>query len=278
MAATGNDSSQTQQRTRSGADLVTLMVAALAAVVAAVVTSKLWQNGTLISTAMTPVIVALVKEYVQRPVEKVGELARAPIVAVRSGSTTAMPVGARRRSAPPEAERHGRIIDAPREPDPQEYEPLETRLPPGEDPYDTPYRVYRQKPSAPGRGRPWWKVGLVTGLAAFLVAVVVITVPELVGGGSVAGAGKTTLFSHKKSSASKDQSKDTTTSTTKSDSNGTSTPSSNGQQQQSTTTTPSSATPQSTTPQSTTPQSTTPSAAPQQSTTPAPSSGGGSSP
>src|SRR4051812_5905996 len=45
---------------RSGVDLSTLIVAALAAAIAAMVTSRLWHAGTLFSTAMTPVIVSLV--------------------------------------------------------------------------------------------------------------------------------------------------------------------------------------------------------------------------
>ncbi len=238
----GTESSQTEQRTRGSVDTSTLFVAAAASVIAAVVTSKLWASGTLVSTAMTPVIVSLLKEYLQRPVEKIGAVAKAPIVAVRSGSTTQMPVLARRGPAPPpEAERRGRLLDGPDAPDDEDYERLDTLMPPGEGVVsERPYQVYRKRPERTSR-LDWWRVGLATGLTAFIVAAAVITLPEVVGGKSVAGSGKTTLFSHhkKKSSSSSDQTTTSTTSTTK-DQNTTSTPSSSSDQ--STTTTPQSTT------------------------------------
>lgn len=186
--ASGTDIETEHARRRGDLDIATLIVAALASVIAAVVTSKLWSSGTLISTAMTPVIVALVKEYAQRPVRKIGAVAKAPLVSVRTQPYRA---AAPRTTVPPEVERRGRVLEADR-PDPDEFEPLHTVVPPGEEATtDAPYRVYRRRPR-----RRWWVVGLVTGVVAFLVAVVVITVPELVGGGSVAGTGRTTLFSH----------------------------------------------------------------------------------
>src|SRR3954451_951682 len=184
------DTHQDRTRTRGDLDLATLIVAALASVIAAFVTSKLWASGTLFSTAVTPVIVALVKEYAQRPVRALGSAAKASIVAVKEVGPLGSPVR-ERATVPAEAERRGRGIVADG-PDPDEYERLETLVPPGEEPAtDAPYRVYRKK----SRGRRWWVVGLVTGLVAFIVAAAIITVPELVGGGSVAGTGRTTLFS-----------------------------------------------------------------------------------
>ena len=56
---------------RSGnVDLITLVITAIASAVAAYVTSQLWADGTLIAAALTPVIVALVKEALARPVDK----------------------------------------------------------------------------------------------------------------------------------------------------------------------------------------------------------------
>ncbi len=54
----------------SDIDLATLAIAAAAGAVAAYVTSEVWARGTLISAALTPVIVALVKEALNRPVER----------------------------------------------------------------------------------------------------------------------------------------------------------------------------------------------------------------
>jgi len=58
----------------SNVDLLTLAIAAAASAVAAYVTSLVWPDGTLISAAMTPVIVALVKEGLARPAERIGTL------------------------------------------------------------------------------------------------------------------------------------------------------------------------------------------------------------
>ncbi len=46
-----------------------------------------------------------------------------------------------------------------------------------------------------GRRRVSWKIALLTGLAAFAIAAVVLTVSELAIGGSVGGDGRTSLFS-----------------------------------------------------------------------------------
>src|SRR3954470_19521771 len=57
--------------------LQTLVVAAGASAVAAIVVSHLWKNGTVIAAAMTPVIVAITKEMLARPMES--ELGRKPV-------------------------------------------------------------------------------------------------------------------------------------------------------------------------------------------------------
>src|SRR3954449_11185900 len=180
---------------RSGVDLTTLVVAALAAAIAALVTSRLWHGGTLFSTAMTPVIVALVKEYLDRPVRKVGQVARAPLQTVREPNafrTVSVPAGGRGSDRPA----------ATAEPlEPADEAPWTS--PPDEDgAAETPYRVYRRRPSV----RAWWKVGLITGIVAFVVAAAALTLPELVGGTSVTGSGRTTLFHGTSSSSLGEQS------------------------------------------------------------------------
>src|SRR3954464_3324876 len=141
---------------RSGVDLTTLVVAALAAAIAALVTSRLWHGGTLFSTAMTPVIVALVKEYLDRPVRKVGQVARAPLQTVRQPNafrTVSVPAGGRAAHRPAATG----AAPGPRGAAPDRPEPAagaQWPSPPDEDGApETPYRVYRRRPSV----RAWWK-------------------------------------------------------------------------------------------------------------------------
>ena len=56
--------------------LRTLAIAAIASGIAAIVTSTFWKNGTFVTAALTPVIVAFVKEGLQRPIES--DLVRRP--------------------------------------------------------------------------------------------------------------------------------------------------------------------------------------------------------
>src|SRR5438093_9581752 len=52
----------------------TLIIAALASAAAALVTSRLWREGTIISAAMSPVIVAIVSDLLHRPAQKVTDI------------------------------------------------------------------------------------------------------------------------------------------------------------------------------------------------------------
>jgi hypothetical protein len=58
-----------------GLSLQTLLISATAAVAAATVVPLFWQRGTVIATAMTPVIVALVSEGLRKPVHHVSTVA-----------------------------------------------------------------------------------------------------------------------------------------------------------------------------------------------------------
>jgi hypothetical protein len=160
-----------------GIDLPTLVVTALASAAAAYVTSIIWSPGTLAAAAFTPVIVALLKEALSKPVEVV---------------TRAVPVRGVVRSAPAPGQ-----AEQPRE-TPEE---IEARI--------------AQLGEAPGASRApvlRWKAAIITGLLGFLVAAVIITVPELASGNSLFGGERdTTFFSkqHRSSGAT-----DTTTTTT----------------------------------------------------------------
>jgi hypothetical protein len=148
-------------RGASGFHLGTLIVAAISAVVAATVVSRIWQPGTVMATAMTPVLVTLVKEALERPARRVSSLA---------GRATPVPVEPERRPEP---------IGSP------------PAVVVTDDAGLTPMRVYRPA----RRVRRRWKLAIATGLLAFLIAVAAMTLPELVAGRSVVSASHdTTIF------------------------------------------------------------------------------------
>ena len=52
-----------------GLNIQTLLISAVGAVAAATIVPLFWAKGTIIATAMTPVVVALVSEALRRPAE-----------------------------------------------------------------------------------------------------------------------------------------------------------------------------------------------------------------
>jgi hypothetical protein len=167
-------SSRNDEREERRINLRTLVIASAASATAAVVTSQLWFAGTWIAAALTPVMVALVSELLHRPTERIADRFTANRAALRD-------------------------VPPPRDPEPhpvREAEPP-TKALPGE-PGAAPVRVYRS--SAPPRQarRRRIALGVVfgTGALALLIAVVALTVPELVAGGAIGRSnGKTTFFS-----------------------------------------------------------------------------------
>jgi hypothetical protein len=155
---------------RSGFNPVTLAIAAVSAVAAAIVVSKIWSGGTLMATAMTPVIVAVVKEMLERPAQKI------PVTVSRLSSV-----------------RHD-------DPDALVVEEVE----PGE-----PSEVSVYSP----RGHKW-KLAALTGLLAAVVAIAVLTLPELVAGHSIFGSDhRTTIFRGHSSKTKTTTTQDTQTET-----------------------------------------------------------------
>jgi len=152
----------------SGISLQTLVISSSAAVAAAVIIPTFWEQGTLVATAMTPIIVALVSEALRRPAEKI------TAVTPKVASMRARPVTA--------------------EPEPEPFDPLpptERDLAPSarpDDPYGLRTRGLRPKPHH-------WRIALATGLAAFAIAAVGLTASELVlGGPATRETGRTTFF------------------------------------------------------------------------------------
>src|SRR3954451_21090350 len=126
-----------------GLSLQTLVLAAASSAAAAIIVSHVWKNGTVLAAAMTPVIVAVVKELLAKPMES--ELVRKPVQQVsrvasssrrRVGGSVSVRTGG---AAPPSA-------DPPLSDDP--------RPDAGAPPYAEPptRRDPRSRPSDPGAG------------------------------------------------------------------------------------------------------------------------------
>jgi hypothetical protein len=149
---------------RSSVNPLTLLIAAVSSAAAAYITSKIWQSGTLIATAMTPVIVALVREALEKPVDRVTTLG-AQIAPTRTRASASSPTSSTGLGDPT-------VVQSP---DP--------------DPTHGPMTVHRTG----GRlSRRWVRVGIVTGLLAFVIAAVVYTVPELIAGQSAGNGDRAT--------------------------------------------------------------------------------------
>src|SRR3954452_15968684 len=157
------------------------MVAAVASAVAALVTSHFWKNGTVFTAAMTPVIVSVVKEALQRPIQS---------DVVRRSATSARRVvagGAAVRTQ--EARRHSPTVGTvPTPPPPPSHgaNGADGDVTQGDVLLTHPRRTYGGRGrggGSPLRGRSL-KIAIVTGLLAFAIAAAVLTVPELVFGGA----------------------------------------------------------------------------------------------
>src|SRR3954468_12544271 len=201
--------------------LQTLVLAAASSAAAAIIVSHVWKNGTVIAAAMTPVIVAILKELLARPMES--ELVRKPVqqvsrVASSSRRRVASGAGVRTQGAAPPSDH------APLEPPQTEPPPTEPRgsrdaagrtspagFPPtAADGGMTPIRTYGRPP----RRRLHLKIAVITGLVAFLIAAAALTLPELLFGGAISSHHSTTLFgggSSSKSDKKKEDGKQKTT-------------------------------------------------------------------
>jgi uncharacterized membrane protein YvlD (DUF360 family) len=258
---------------REGLSLTTLVIAAVASGIAAVVVSHVWKGGTVLAAAMTPVIVSIVKEALRRPIES---------DIVRRSASKVTDVATIRKASGSGYSREETGVQTAERPSHPAYTapPREGTARSGEVVVAGPRRTYGGASNGNGRlsgggagdwrerlrGRPL-KIAIVTGLLAFVVAAVVITVPELVFGGAVSSGHSTTLFGGKSSSSSSDSnSKDKSNS----DSNGDSQSNDNSSTSTQQSTTPSA------TPTQTEPAPTQTQTQPPATQTPAPSGGSGS--
>jgi hypothetical protein len=230
------------------------VIAAAASATAAIVISHIWKGGTVIAAAMTPVIVAIVKEMLAKPLES--ELVKKPVAKLASGSRAVVGTAAGARAGRSQSEQRGHgdpLMDGDSHEPPTRPRGAQT------DPGLSPIRTYG---GATPRRRPriHLKVALITGIVAFAIAAAALTLPELIFGGAISSGHSTTLFggggSSTKNSKNTGNSKNQSTTSTQ--------PS---QSQRTTPATPppttGTKTPTTTTPQQTTPQQQTP---PQQTT------------
>jgi hypothetical protein len=170
----------------SGLSLTTLLLASASAAAAALIVPTIWERGTVVASAITPIIVSLVSEALRRPVEKVssvsvwrrsasGTMVREPAAGVASGGV-------------------GNGSERPRE---EPFDPLAAARAggpeAGQDPFglrEIEYPRSRQR----SHRRPL-AIALVTGLLAFGIAAVVVTASELtIFGDSVSRDHRTTFF------------------------------------------------------------------------------------
>jgi hypothetical protein len=169
------------EKKQSSISTQTLLISALASAAAAVIVPLIWERGTLVATALTPVVVALVSEGLRRPAEAI---------------SSAAPKVTRRTSGTPVHSPHSADRFDPLPPEERAAEPPQRE--------DDPFGLYERRRPA----RRHWRLALATGAAAFAIAVVAVTASELVfGGPATARDGRTTFFS------SRDSAEDTATPT-----------------------------------------------------------------
>ena len=163
-------------------NLRTLVIASAASATAALVTSRLWIAGTWLAAALTPVLVTLVSELLNRPTERLARTLTSDSPALPDPEAPARRVAERLRADAPVPD-----PDAPR---------------PGAPRPDAPVRIYRTEPARPraARGtRIAFRAVFATAALAFVIGVLVLTVPELIAGSSFGkNDGRTTLFGSRK--------------------------------------------------------------------------------
>jgi hypothetical protein len=169
--------SSDRKQAQGGLSVSTLMIASASSLVAAVVVSKLWGGGTLIGAALTPVIVAVVSEGLRKP---------ATVVAtVRTRATPVYdPVQEGRRGLAEGDLSRARPAAAGAQPQRRVHRAGPT----------VPAAAAAASRAAPARSRRRLMLAVATGLAAFVVAGVVLTGSELVLGNSVVSSSKRTTY------------------------------------------------------------------------------------
>jgi hypothetical protein len=162
-----------------GLSLRTLVIASAASLTAAMVTSRLFPPGTIYASALTPIIVTAVSEMLNRPAERVSELRRQRrtlVVESRRFETARIRGGeASPLQGAPEFSQGFAATEELGGNGSGEMPPIHT------------YGRRRRRILHP-------RVWVATGLAAFVIAIAALTLPELIFGGAVATSHRTTFF------------------------------------------------------------------------------------
>jgi len=179
----------TQQRTAEqaearGQEIRTLVIAALASGLAAVIVSQFWFAGTWIAAALTPIVVTLVREAIERPTSKIAERVTSDRAAVQPLDRGAV---------------QPRVVMPPDEEPRVERGSGDRRMD-----QPAPVRVYGKKQPS-GKRKLAVRAAIVTGLLGFVIAFGAITITDLVAGKSVTGSGKRLTFGSGKKDNDKDQ-------------------------------------------------------------------------
>jgi len=207
-ATVGRDVSEDRKQAKPGLSVSTLMIASLSSLAAAVVVSRLWGGGTLIGAAMTPVIVALVSEGLNRPAKAIGTVPKAIGTVPRAIGTARQTRGGR---YDPVAEGRAGLREG-------DFDGAST--PPLPAAAAAQMRVHRASTTKQSFSlrmpRPRVLAAIGTGLVAFLIAAVFLTSSELVLGKSVTSSShRTTLVPvNRSTSSSTTKDKTDTTKTT----------------------------------------------------------------
>ncbi|CAB4932377.1 unannotated protein [freshwater metagenome] len=188
-------------------DLKTLIITAAASALAAFICSKVWAPGTLASAAFTPVAVAVFREALRKPTEVVTTALPAALPIARRTAADPGPYGAPTGPGTPFSDTdptrvHG-VVPGPAD-QPTQVSPAVGPQPPGPVGAE-PVTVH----AVAARNRRRWQVAIVTGLLGFVVAALLITVPEV-----LAGKDSTTIFREGRSAPAKTQAAPATTTTT----------------------------------------------------------------
>jgi hypothetical protein len=205
----------------------TLAIASAASAAAALLTSQLWIAGTWIAAAMTPVIVSLVSEMLNRPTERIARSFTSDRRSPASRTSMEAPAATRDPSSPRElgseapirVYRAGEATSRSRRPARVAAGGGRAGGPPGIGAGAADNGRGSRDPvlGAPGltpagrgprtrRRKIAFGAVFATAAIAFVIAVAALTLPELVAGGSVGKSdGRTTFFGGKKSGDSNER-------------------------------------------------------------------------
>jgi hypothetical protein len=157
-----------EPRKQSGLSIKTLLIAGAASATAAYVVPLFWERGTLFAAAMTPVIVTIVSELLNRPADTVSKVAS-------------------RRTA------RGAVVFDP--PPPRADEPFDPLAPaPAEELEALPQTTTQRAVHRRGLTGRQWRLALVTAAIAFVCAVSFVTASELLAGESPGSSDNPTTF------------------------------------------------------------------------------------